>query len=737
MKPQMVWKKLILGLFPAALTVTSCLQVIDLDDPLTLVEDFCTSNGDCSDNNACTDDVCTDGLCSSSPGPDGLVPDGIQGNCAIFECENGVPTQVYEPTDVDDGNDCTDDECSPTLGAGHAVKTGAQCVFQGGFGKCDSNGVCVAACGYLDANGNEVGCDPSDNVCAPSYCDKGQGICVEEILDGIPVPGSPAPNDCGGSYCVDGAAENQFAPPKTSCVGATNAEKFCDGAGTCVECVDAVDCNPNGYPVGFCFTPKCENNKCVIDAQPDGTVLPGNQQNPKDCQQLVCQGNVPVSVADNGDLPDDSNACTGDACINGTPTHAPTPAGSPCGINNDLFCNGAGQCSNCVQASECGTNTDCLFWSCTNNDCIVTYIPDGTPVPSGSQTPADCLVTVCNGAGMTKNVSQDSDTPDDANACTQNTCSGGVKTFPPVPAGSPCLNNRICDNMGNCLGGTCNGSNDCPNMGPCVDGVCCNATCTTACTACSNALTGGPNGQCGVALVGTGAGTDCPAPKVCDGTSGATACKSPNGISCSLASECLSTFCVDGFCCGTACNGVCQVCNSNPGTCTPIPAGTDPENECPGTVNCSGASTCGSLLPLGTACTLGSECQSNNCVDGVCCDTACPGTCKACNLAGSVGTCSNVPSNSDPAMECAGGDCNGAGACEVANGATCTLATQCISGFCTDGVCCNSTCTGTCKACSLANTMGTCTNVPAGQDPDDECVSPPTKNCAGNGMCEP
>ncbi len=41
----------------------------------------------------------------------------------------------------------------------------------------------------------------------------------------------------------------------------------------------------------------------------------------------------------------------------------------------------------------------------------------------------------------------------------------------------------------------------------------------------------------------------------------------------------------------------------------------------------------------GDACTGPGDCPTGNCVDGVCCSTACAGQCEACNEPGSVGTC--------------------------------------------------------------------------------------------------
>jgi hypothetical protein len=46
--------------------------------------------------------------------------------------------------------------------------------------------------------------------------------------------------------------------------------------------------------------------------------------------------------------------------------------------------------------------------------------------------------------------------------------------------------------------------------------------------------------------------------------------------------------------------------------------------------------------PNGDGCDDPADCISGNCVNDVCCDTACNGPEQACNIPGSVGTCSNI-----------------------------------------------------------------------------------------------
>ncbi|HEY6476427.1 MAG TPA: hypothetical protein VI456_07570, partial [Polyangia bacterium] len=55
-------------------------------------------------------------------------------------------------------------------------------------------------------------------------------------------------------------------------------------------------------------------------------------------------------------------------------------------------------------------------------------------------------------------------------------------------------------------------------------------------------------------------------------------------------------------------------------------------------------------------------------------------------------------------------------------GAKCTAATECGSGFCTDGYCCQEACQETCASCGLTDTLGLCTGHPANTDPDKECT---------------
>jgi concanavalin A-like lectin/glucanase superfamily protein len=92
------------------------------------------------------------------------------------------------------------------------------------------------------------------------------------------------------------------------------------------------------------------------------------------------------------------------------------------------------------------------------------------------------------------------------------------------------------------------------------------------------------------------------------------------------------------------------------------------------------------LAARGAVCTDGMQCQTGFCEDGVCCANLC-GRCQACNVAGSVGTCSSVPAGEARPGQCAvepvagcglDGTCDGRGGCRRY-----TTGTICVPGSCT------------------------------------------------------
>ncbi len=147
------------------------------------------------------------------------------------------------------------------------------------------------------------------------------------------------------------------------------------------------------------------------------------------------------------------------------------------------------------------------------------------------------------------------------------------------------------------------------------------------------------------------------------------------------------------------------------------------------------------LGQLGATCTDGNACESGNCVDGVCCDSACDGTCKSCDQSGHEGTCRSIASGQDPDKECLGsasagavcaGSCDGSGACTFPGGAVPCASSTCSGGTQTDHACggdgsCGATATSCGKyACGASACKTSCTL-------DSDCASGAWCN---SGSCE-
>jgi MYXO-CTERM domain-containing protein len=138
-------------------------------------------------------------------------------------------------------------------------------------------------------------------------------------------------------------------------------------------------------------------------------------------------------------------------------------------------------------------------------------------------------------------------------------------------------------------------------------------------------------------------------------------------------------------------------------------------------------------LGNGEGCTSASAatCASGFCVEGVCCEaSSCGSACKSCNVLGHEGTCTAAKAGTEVPGSCSSGEaCDGKGNCMAQNGKACTSATTCASGFCVDGVCCDTGCDGTCMACNQAGRVGKCSPYESGSDPQNECGK-------GTGVCK-
>ncbi|HVY40843.1 MAG TPA: hypothetical protein VHM31_23050 [Polyangia bacterium] len=233
--------------------------------------------------------------------------------------------------------------------------------------------------------------------------------------------------------------------------------------------------------------------------------------------------------------------------------------------------------------------------------------------------------------------------------------------------------------------------------------------------------------------------------------SGAAGDKKPNGQACGCAGDCASGFCVDGVCCDTACTDTCKSCDipGAPGVCSFVPAGSPPPSAttCPksdvatcgldGT--CDGQGSC-RQYPAGVVCKPGT-CQGAAVTGGQVCDGA--GSCQAgpqtiCAPFGcdaTAGQCfPDCRSDADcvAGVKCVSGSCG-----PKPQGAVCASGSQCASGFCADGVCCNVACTGACVSCNQPSRQGICWPVEAGvADPHKVCRDQGAPSCGQTGVCD-
>lgn len=587
--------------------------------------------------------------------------------------------------------------------------------------------------------------------CQKSVCD-GNGA-IESVADNTDIPDDG--NQCTVDKCQSGVPKNTSSPAGELCT--QDGGKKCDGSGACAECLAPSDCQSKVCTVaGKCAPASCADgvkNGDETDVDCGGvcgaSCLEGDTcavagdcfDHVCDVMTLTCAAATCSDTVKNGDETDvdcggdcGATCAAGDLCKVNTDCKGGACSGAFClqsctdgELNNaemGIDCGGpicTTTCANgtvCVVPSDCTTNF-CVDGVCCNTACNATCVAcsadkkvTGMDGECGSAKPATDPHNDC-GIEMSTTCGDATGLCDGAGECEK------------WPMGTACGDVASCTNGIQNNADACNGSGSCTDAGTVVCGfyACGPSTCKTACLDDNDCSA---NGYC--------LNTACVAKKIV-------------GSACLGNNQCESGFCADGVCCNEACGGLCKACSTaaggqTNGTCSPVATGQDPAGDCGGTGLCDGAGGC--KKNVGQGCALAAECLSGNCADGFCCNTPCLGLCQACsNLkkgSGANGSCGFVGVGLDPDDECGGiTNCSGGGTCALLPlGATCSLNSECQSGFCVDGNCCNSLCQGACQACSNAKTgvgNGLCDDVVAGTDPDNECFG--ALVCDGNLGCTP
>ena len=384
----------------------------------------------------------------------------MAGDCKKNVCNGtGGIVPVTDSNDVPvDNNDCTIDICNNDTPSNTPRGAGAPC--NGGI--CTASSACVqclqasdcgvntacktfscsvaGACSSSNtADGMLVTNTPAGN-CHKDVCMSGNITTVVDNSD-VLVDGNP----CTDDVCTGGVPSNPLFTAGTDCGG----NQMCNATGSCVGCLQDSDCGTDTA----CRTFSCSAaGVCSSSDMPNGTLVTNAPAG--NCHADVCMSGIVTTVVDDNDKPSTGgNQCLDSVCTNGAPSTPPTNQFVACSMGTGTECDGAGACVECVNASECGGGPDtvCHTRTCTNGACGISFALEGTP--NTTQMSGDCKQSVCDGAGLTHDIADDSDGPANNNECAMSMCMGGASMTTNVSHGTSCTQNsgRTCDGGGTCV----------------------------------------------------------------------------------------------------------------------------------------------------------------------------------------------------------------------------------------------------------------------------------------------
>ena len=681
----------------------------------------CTAFGQCASGN-CVDSFCCDTACT---GPCSACSASLQGGGS-----DGVCGPIKSGSDPQ--SECAS-EVSTTCGT---------------TGTCNGSGACA-----LFSQGTVCG----STSCASGWqtgqsCD-GSGNCIDANSTGC-APYLCSGTACGSTCTGDGSriASYYCRTGDKTCQPDQAAGAICSAASQCASgsCVDGVCCDTACQ--GTCQA--CSAAKKGVGADGVcGSVLVGRDPDNDCTEQLAsscgtngtCDGNGACGFYNAG------SACGATTCSNGQQT--------------GYACNGLGTCQpaigsacspyNC-NGSACGATRavdgDCILscycrasaHTCQEDQLNGGACTSGAECASGSCVDGVCCDTACAGTcqactaakkgggvdGACGDIRQGND-PDDecdsqgASSCGTNGSCSGMGTCGLYPQGTARGSTTCNDALQ--TGQACNGAGNCIDASttPCAPNKCTGTACAANCAD----------------------DTQCSAEYFCRISDKTCQPKQPNGDPCMSNGQCASTNCVDGVCCDGVCQGPCMACSyyaqrtscgksacqgnvakgeicNGLGQCASDSGGTDCSpylcvgsgcaEPCANSAQCVNGNVCdqGACKPtgsVGASCSSNEACDSAFCVDGVCCNNACPGQCEACNLPGTEGQC--LPVTGEPSIKpaCGGqGDC--ASICDGTNRTGCTFPGSAVS------------CARSCV--NSAMSVSTC-------DGNGQCLAGPATSCGG------
>ncbi len=468
----------------------------------------CTTDGQCDDENPCTDDRCADGSCQHAFNQAPCDDDQV---CSLVDqCQDGVCVGS-DQIDCDDDNPCTTDGCDDQTG----------CVNHPNQNPCDDASACTEndSCSEGSCTGTQLVCD-DENVCTDNACDPATGCVFTN--NSAPCDDETACTEddtCSGGTCAGTplVCDDENVCTDDGCDAAAGC-RYTDNTAACDD--DNACTNDSCHPIGGCENSDnsvaCDDGNICTDNNCDpgtGCVYPNNTVACDDaslctendtCSDGICSGNPIVCDDDNICTDDDCTAQTGcsytnntvictdaNACTENDSCNGGACAGTPIVCDDDNICtdndchpqNGCFYTNNtigCDDANACTENDSCNNSACT-----------GTPVVCDDQlvcTDNDCHPQT--GCFYTNN----STNCEDGDACTEgDTCNGGA-CLPGAPpdcddqsnctsescqAASGCVYQDLCDPHAGCVGGDCVCNADyegdgfsCTPVNLCPDGFC-------------------------------------------------------------------------------------------------------------------------------------------------------------------------------------------------------------------------------------------------------------------------
>jgi hypothetical protein len=445
-------------------------KAIVCDDGLGCTDDGCapaigctfTVNGQCNDQNPCTEAACTALGCeyTALPGApcDDLNTCTENDTClADASCAGGAKP-------CDDQNPCTADGCDPTTG----------CAFKPTTDPCNDGNACTLGdtCLGGDCVGSPEDCDDQD-ACTADGCDPTAGCTHADI----------------SAACEDGevCTKNQCAPD-LGCTYPPIEGAPCDDANLCTDIDTCHGGSCSGAPkdcddLQACTLDICDvaSGACLHHPTTGGTCDDGNACLTDDqCFDGECAGTTLVSCAD-------GNPCTLDTCDAAIGCAPVALEGAPC--DDGISCTSPDACVGTVcqgGPSTCDDQNPCTADSCTVTGCA--NLPDVTASCADTNK---CNLEACQADGSCQVTAV---VCDDGNACTADGCDPGLGCYVNVIPGGSCSDGDPCTNDA-CVGTACVGVPKCDDGKLCTTDACSDGSCfvynnTLACddgSACTSA----------------------------------------------------------------------------------------------------------------------------------------------------------------------------------------------------------------------------------------------------------